>query len=136
VKRRYKVRFILPGIDMVRFNPNVDRSKVRKNLGIRSDQPVCARAIHWSSSVLNRGFFNRYVDESLLDAFVSKQLLEMYSYNNWNAILGKKWHGDKLIWGGLIPTIALFGYVVFMYRPSMGLLPTHTIIGTNSVLMV
>ena len=33
------------------------------------------------------------------------------------AILGEKFHGDKIMWGGLIATIALFGYVAFVYKP-------------------
>lgn len=45
-KRSDKVHFISPGIDTVRFNPNVDGSKVRKKLGIRADQPVVLFARH------------------------------------------------------------------------------------------
>lgn len=33
------------------------------------------------------------------------------------AILGRKWHGDKIMWAGLIATMALFGYVAFVYKP-------------------
>jgi len=34
------------------------------------------------------------------------------------AILGKKWHGDTIMWGGLAGTLALFGYVTFIYNPT------------------
>jgi len=34
------------------------------------------------------------------------------------AILGKKWHGDTIMWGGLVGTLGLFGYVTFIYKPS------------------
>lgn len=33
------------------------------------------------------------------------------------AILGKKWHGDTIMWGGLVGTLGLFGYVTFLYNP-------------------
>jgi hypothetical protein len=33
------------------------------------------------------------------------------------AILGDRFHGDKIMWGGLLGTIALFGYVAFFYKP-------------------
>lgn len=33
------------------------------------------------------------------------------------ALLGDKWHGDKIMWGGLIATLGLFGYVAFVYKP-------------------
>ena len=33
------------------------------------------------------------------------------------AILGDRWHGDKLMWLGLISTICLFGYITFVYQP-------------------
>jgi glycosyltransferase involved in cell wall biosynthesis len=45
-ERSDKVHFISPGIDTIRFNPNVDGSKVRKKLGIRADQPVVLLARH------------------------------------------------------------------------------------------
>lgn len=45
-ERRDKVHFIPPGIDTVRFNPNVDGSKVRKKLGIKAHQPVILFARH------------------------------------------------------------------------------------------
>lgn len=32
------------------------------------------------------------------------------------AILGDKYHGDKIMWGGLFSTLALFGYVTFFYH--------------------
>jgi len=34
------------------------------------------------------------------------------------AILGKKWHGDTIMWVGLAGTLGLFGYVTFIYKPS------------------
>src|SRR4030043_796110 len=34
------------------------------------------------------------------------------------AILGKKWHGDAIMWSGLAGTLALFGYVTFIYNPT------------------
>jgi hypothetical protein len=34
------------------------------------------------------------------------------------AILGDRYHGEKIMWGGLIGTLALFGYVAFCYKPS------------------
>lgn len=33
------------------------------------------------------------------------------------AILGDRWHGDKIMWGGLIATIGLFSYITFIYVP-------------------
>lgn len=33
------------------------------------------------------------------------------------AILGKKWYGDTIMWGGLVGTLGLFGYVTFVYNP-------------------
>jgi len=45
-KRSDKIHFISPGIDTVRFNPNVDGSKVRGKLGIRADQPIILFARH------------------------------------------------------------------------------------------
>lgn len=33
------------------------------------------------------------------------------------AILGDKFHGDKLMWLGLVSTLLLFGYVTFVYQP-------------------
>lgn len=33
------------------------------------------------------------------------------------AILGDKYHGTKIMWGGLIATLGLFTYVAFMYKP-------------------
>jgi len=41
-----KVHFISPGIDTVRFNPNVDGRKVRKKFGIKANQPVVLFAKH------------------------------------------------------------------------------------------
>jgi len=34
------------------------------------------------------------------------------------AILGKKWHGDTIMWGGLVGTLGLFSYVTFIYNPT------------------
>jgi uncharacterized membrane protein YebE (DUF533 family) len=33
------------------------------------------------------------------------------------ALLGKKWHGTEIMWGGLAATMGLFTYVVFCYKP-------------------
>jgi hypothetical protein len=33
------------------------------------------------------------------------------------AILGDKWHGTEIMWGGLLATLGLFGYIVFFYKP-------------------
>ena len=33
------------------------------------------------------------------------------------AILGEHYHGDKLMWGGLLATLGLFSYVAFVYKP-------------------
>lgn len=33
------------------------------------------------------------------------------------AILGKKWHGDAIMWGGLVGTLGVFTYVTFVYKP-------------------
>lgn len=33
------------------------------------------------------------------------------------AILGEKHFGNEIMWGGLLSTLALFGYVVFLYKP-------------------
>jgi glycosyltransferase involved in cell wall biosynthesis len=45
-EKKDKVHFISAGIDTDRFNPNVDGSIVRKNLGITVDQPVILFARH------------------------------------------------------------------------------------------
>lgn len=37
------------------------------------------------------------------------------------AILGGKWHGDKIMWAGMLSTFALFGYVAFIYKPKNSL---------------
>jgi len=34
------------------------------------------------------------------------------------AILGKKYHGDTIMWGGLVGTLGLFSYVTFVYNPT------------------
>jgi hypothetical protein len=34
------------------------------------------------------------------------------------AILGDRHHGTEIMWGGLAATMALFGYVVFVYKPN------------------
>ena len=34
------------------------------------------------------------------------------------AILGKKWHGDAIMWGGLVGTLGVFTYVTFVYKPT------------------
>lgn len=34
------------------------------------------------------------------------------------AILGEKYYGDKIMWGGLLSTIGLFTYVVFFHKPA------------------
>ena len=39
------------------------------------------------------------------------------------AMLGEKWHGDKLMWLGLLATLALFGYVAFVYHPQSNGVP-------------
>lgn len=33
------------------------------------------------------------------------------------AILGDKYHGDKIMWTGLLASMGLFGYVTFLYQP-------------------
>jgi hypothetical protein len=33
------------------------------------------------------------------------------------AILGDKYHGDKIMWLGLLGTLGLFTYVTFVYKP-------------------
>lgn len=33
------------------------------------------------------------------------------------AILGGKYYGTQIMWAGLIATLALFGYVAFVYHP-------------------
>jgi len=50
------------------------------------------------------------------------------------AILGDKYHGDKIMWAGLIGTLALFGYVAFIYHPKNGANGNTTMIkNTQSV---
>ena len=34
------------------------------------------------------------------------------------AILGKRWYGHEIMWGGLIATLVLFGYAAFVYHPT------------------
>ena len=34
------------------------------------------------------------------------------------AVLGGRYCGNKIMWGGLIGTLALFAYVAFVYKPS------------------
>ncbi len=36
------------------------------------------------------------------------------------AVLGDKYHGNKIMWAGLLGTLALFSYVVFFYQPQPG----------------
>lgn len=36
------------------------------------------------------------------------------------AILGDKYYGNEIMWGGLLATLGLFGYVVFGYKPKNG----------------
>lgn len=57
------------------------------------------------------------------------------------AILGQKWHGDKIMWAGLIATMGLFGYVVFIYRPrkpngDVTMVRSHVMFGRQDILMV
>lgn len=49
------------------------------------------------------------------------------------AILGDKWHGNEIMWGGLLATLGLFGYVVFFYKPKS---TTSTASNTPSPLIV
>ena len=45
-ERIHKVHFIRAGIDTIRFNPNVDGRRVRRELGLRDNQPVVLFARH------------------------------------------------------------------------------------------
>lgn len=36
------------------------------------------------------------------------------------AILGDKYYGEAIMWGGLVLTLGLFGYVAFAYKPKNG----------------
>ena len=36
------------------------------------------------------------------------------------ALLGKRYHGMEIMWGGLAATMGLFTYVVFCYKPVNG----------------
>lgn len=36
------------------------------------------------------------------------------------AILGDKYHGNTIMWAGLLATLGLFSYVAFIYKPKNG----------------
>lgn len=52
------------------------------------------------------------------------------------AILGKRWHGDKIMWAGLLATMGLFGYVAFVYAPQGKQQTQPLIIGNNEPVIV
>lgn len=39
------------------------------------------------------------------------------------AVLGDRYHGDRLMWAGLVASIGLFSYVTFFYKPTLTVLP-------------
>lgn len=48
------------------------------------------------------------------------------------AILGKRWYGHEIMWGGLIATLALFGYAAFVYHPPPSVVGVPQILETTT----
>ena len=52
------------------------------------------------------------------------------------AVLGNRYHGTDIMWGGLLATLGLFAYTVFFYKPAASVGSHETIMVNGNILMV
>lgn len=52
------------------------------------------------------------------------------------AILGDHYYGDKIMWGGMLGTLALFTYVAFFYKRPQTVGSHETVVVNGNVLVI